>query len=342
MMPKSMMPPGMPDIDPAEVQAFAGKFTLDMSAAMTSLMIAIGDRLDLFRHLAMGGPATTGEFAQRTGYAERYLREWLHGMVSSGYVTVDEAGKYTLPAAHAAVLAIPESPINLAAGAAMVPDMAAMVDDVVASFRTGDGIQQDRYPAALYEDMARMSASWVNTSLVQQWVPAVPQLVERLTAGGHAVDVGCGRGRASIVLAKAFPNSRFTGLDVYGPNIAAARTAAQAEGVADRVDFQMADAATSLPEGVDLVTVFDVLHDQAHPDVLLRAIHAALAPDGVMLVMDNKTEENPLDNRGALSSILFATSTIYCLPTTLAAGGGDALGTLGLSEGRLRKLCEDA
>jgi SAM-dependent methyltransferase len=341
-MPKAMMPPGMPDVDPAQVQAFAGKFTLDMSAAMASLLIAIGDRLDLFRHLATG-PTTPAGLAERAGCSTRYVREWLHGMVSSGYVEADaESGEFSLPAAHAAVLAIPSSPINLAAGAAMVPDMALMTETVVAAFRSGEGIPQDQYPDALYQDMARMSAGWMNFSLVQQWLPAVEGVSDRLAGGGQAVDVGCGQGRVSIVLAQAFPRGRFLGLDHYGPNIEAARQAADQAGVSASVQFQQGDAATALPTGVDLVTVFDVLHDQGDPLPLLTAIRSALAPDGAMLVLENKVEPDPLDNRGAMSSLLWATSTIYCLPTTMVHGGDAALGTLGLPKQLLVELCQKA
>jgi SAM-dependent methyltransferase len=189
--------------------------------------------------------------------------------------------------------------------------------------------------------MRRMSAGWLDSQLVQHWIPAVDGLAASLAAGGAAVDVGCGHGRASLVLGRAFPRARLLGIDTFGPNVATATAEAEAAGLAGVVEFRQVRAVDELPAGQDLVTCFDVLHDVADPAGLLRAAHAALRPGGTLLVLEAPCADHPEDNTGPAAALLYATSTLYCLPSSLA-GGGPALGTLGLPATRLAELCGDA
>lgn len=320
----------LPAADPGATMEFARRFMGDLSGAMTSLMTLLGTRLGLFRALA-AGPASSAELAERTGLAERYVREWLWCMVSAGYAQPDSrTGQFTLPAAHAAVLAFEGSPVSLATASELIPPMVTMLDEVAAAFRTGAGIPGDRYPEELFRAMERMSATWLDTMLVDQWLPSVPGLAARLERGGKVADVGSGGGRAVIAMARQFRAAKFDGYDMQKLNVARAAAAAEAAGVADRVRFHTADAVTKLTAPLDLVTMFDVLHDAPDPYRLLAAAYQALEPvNGLLLVLESNSARDPEDNAGPPGTILYATSTLYCLPASMA-DGGPGLGTLGL------------
>jgi len=315
--------------DPRAAMEFAGRFTGDLSGAMASLMTLLGVRLGLFRALA-AGPASSAGLAEHAGLAERYVREWLWGMVSAGYVCLDaRTGQFTLPAGPAAVLASEGSPMCLAPAAELIPPLMSMLDEVAAAFRTGDGIPADRYPDELFGAMEQMSATWLDTMLVGHWLPAA-RLDGQLERGGKVADVGSGGGRAVIAMARRFCAAEFDGYDLRKLNVARARAAAEAAGVTDRVRFHTADAAAKLTAPLDLVTMFDVLHDAPDPYALLTAAYQALAPaSGALLVLESNAARDPEDNAGPPGTILYATSVLYCLPTAIAEGG-PGLGTLGL------------
>lgn len=319
----------------------AGRVMADVGAAMTTVLCSIGTRLGLFAELAAGGALTSAELAARRRLDERSVREWMYGMASAGYLEADPAGeRFALPAGLAMVLG-DSSPISLAPGFRLFTAMAQMTDPVVEAFRGDGAVQQDRYPGDLFDAMEQMSANWLETMLVQAWIPAVDGLVDRLRRGAQVADIGCGHGRAVILCARAFPESTFAGFDQFGPNVEHARAAAAAAGVDGRVRFIEADATTSLSGHYDLVTAFSVLHDAPDPVGLLRSVREVIDPDGVLLLLESNVADRPIDNAGPNATILYGTSVLYCLPTS-RAGGGPGLGTLGLSPARLRALCGDA
>jgi len=336
-------PPGMPgDLDLAAAMGFAGKVMGDLGGAMASLMAALGLRLGLFGALA-AGPATSAELAQRSGCAERYVREWLWCLTSAGYLRHDRSsGRFRLPVEHAAALAFDGSPFCMAGGYELLPAMAATLDEVAQAFRTGQGIPHERYPDELYAAMERMSSTWLDGALVPQWLPAVDGLVARLDRGGKVSDVGSGGGRALIAMARRFGSAEFVGYDLHAPNVERATLASERAGVSDRVRFANEDAVTGLSGPLDLVTMFDVLHDAPDPEALLAAAHAALAPaKGVLLVLESTGAEEAEDNAGPMGAILYATSALYCLPSSLSEGA-PGLGTLGLPAGELAALARKA
>lgn len=330
---------GTPNLQAA--MGFAGRIMGDLGGAMASVLTAVGVRLGLFGALA-AGPATSTELATRAGLAERYVREWLWCLHSAEYLRYDRAtGRFALPAEHATVLAFEGSPLNLSAGHELLLPMVGMVDDVVEAFRTGQGIPPERYPDQLFTAMEHMSATWLDTMLVDQWLPAVDGVVATLERGAKVADVGSGRGRALITMASRFTNSDFTGYDLHSPNVEQARRAAETAGVADRVKFHVGDATMELTGPLDLVTMFDVLHDAPDPEALLATTRRSLADQGVLLVLESSAAENAEDNVGPQGTILYATSTLYCVPTALSEGG-PALGTLGLPHGELCALARRA
>src|SRR5262249_26029229 len=157
-------------------------------------------------------------------------------------------------------------------------------------------------------------------TLVKKWIPALPELQAALERGIAVADVGCGSGRALINLARALPNSRYTGYDAYAPSIALARQNAAEAGVADRVRFETLDASKGLPEQYDLITTFLVIHDATDPRGLLRAIRAALKPGGMYLCSEIKAADALEENAGALGAYFYSTSVLYCMTVSLAEG----------------------
>ncbi|MGI5126055.1 class I SAM-dependent methyltransferase [Pseudonocardia sp. CA-107938] len=304
-----------------------------------TMMISLGHRTGLFDAAAQG-PATSAELAGRAGLAERYVREWLGAVVTGGIMEYDPAsGRYTLPAEHAEFLT-GERARNVGPTALMLGSLDAVLPEVAAGFRSGDGVEYAQYVTATE---GRMGGSWrhiYDEHLVDGFVGGVPGLTERLRAGARALDLGCGTGHAITVLASAFPAAEFVGLDI-APEAIAAAEAERAELALSNARFAVGDAADPLPGGpFDVVFAFDAIHDQQRPDVVLGRVRDALAPDGVFVMVDAKfasAVEDNLDNTYA--PMAYAISTLFCVPSTLARGE-EALGAVWGVETATRMLAE--
>ncbi|CAA9533626.1 MAG: hypothetical protein AVDCRST_MAG49-78 [uncultured Thermomicrobiales bacterium] len=331
-----------PKLDEAKRDAFADRLVRDIAGTYATAMVTVGDRLGLFKDLAARGPATSDELAARTGLAERYLREWLHGLAAAGYLERDPKGdRYALPPEHAPALADEGGSRFLGGLYQKLPAEIAVLDRVIEAFRAGGGVPQAAYLAEEWDGLDRLSTVWFEHQLLQEWLPRMPDVRARLERGARVADLGCGRGRALVKLAQAFPRGTYVGYDVFPPTVAAATANAEMAGVVDRARFEVLDAARGLPESFDVITTFDVVHDAADPLALLRAIRAALRPGGIYVCLDVNAGESPDDNAGPIGTWLYGASLLYCMTTSLAAGGA-GLGTLGLPESRLRALCAEA
>jgi 2-polyprenyl-3-methyl-5-hydroxy-6-metoxy-1,4-benzoquinol methylase len=329
-------------VDPARQDEFVGKVVDQISGTMTTLLAAIGDRLGLFKNLAERGPATSADFASRTKLNERYLREWLGGMATAGYLNYDAATqRFSLPAEHAAVLAQESGPFFVGGMYEMLPAFTGVFDQVLTAFRKGGGVPQSQYSDMMWDGLERFTSTWFENLLLQQWIPAMPDVKAHLERGCDLADVGCGRGRAVIKLAQAFPRSRFVGYDNFGPTIERATTSAREAGVADRVRFEQRDISQGLPAQFDVITTFDVVHDAVDPLQLLRSIRGALGPGGVYVCLDINCSENLEENANPLGAMFHGVSVFYCLTTSLANNGA-GLGTLGFHEPKVRELCMKA
>ena len=334
-------PPGV-GIDTGKLQSFATRLLGDMAGAMASLMCTIGDRLGLFRELRDGGPATSEQLAERTSLDERYLREWLRALASAGYLEHDPVGgRFTLPSEHAAALAGEGGPMFMGGAYQQLPGLLGPLDRVTRAFQDGRGVPLEAYGDDLRLGMERVSAGWFENLLVPRWLPALPGMPERLRRGATVADIGCGGGRALISMARAFPASRFVGYALLDTHVERARTNAGRAGVADRVRFETRDATDGLPETYDLITTFDVLHDVVDPLAILKTVHRALEPDGSFLLLEINAAEQLQDNAGPIGTMMYGTSVLFCLPTSLAAGA-PGLGTMGLPEVTIRQLCSAA
>jgi SAM-dependent methyltransferase len=331
-----------PVVDSARVEAFAGKVLGDTTGLMTTTMASIGDRLGLFKDLAAHGPATSGELAERSAVNERYVREWLSAMASAGYLTYEPvSGRFTLPPEHAPVLAQEAGPAFFGGVHEELVALVGLTDRVIEAFRHGGGIPYGAYPDSMYEGIERFTAGWFENLLIPVWLAALPAVQAQLERGIRVADVGCGRGRALIKLAQAFPESRYIGYDLYGPNVDRATANARAAGVDDRVTFRQGDVVEGLPERYDLITTFDVVHDAVDPLGLVRAIRQALQPDGTYLCLEISCQDRLDQNVGPLGALFYSCSVLLCMTLSLAEGGA-GLGTMGLPETRLRALAEEA
>ncbi len=330
------------NFDASKQEAFVGKALGDASSALTCILAGIGERLGLFKDLAGSGPSTSAELAGRKGIQERYAREWLGGMAAAGYLEYDPVTrKFGLPPEHAPVLAQEEGPFFFGGIYQMFPAMVSVVDQITDAFCKGGGVHQAAYPASFWDGMERFTAGWFENLLLQQWIPVMPAVVAKLQEGADVADVGCGRGRALIKMAQAFPRSRYTGYDAFGPAVDQATERARKAGVADRVKFEQLDATEGLPQPFDIITTFDVVHDAVDPLGLLKAVRRALKPDGVYVCLDTNCSDRLEENAGQLGAIFHGISVLYCMTTSLS-NGGVGLGTLGFHEAKVRELCAEA
>jgi 2-polyprenyl-3-methyl-5-hydroxy-6-metoxy-1,4-benzoquinol methylase len=326
-------------LDEAKLEAFMGKVLDDLSGTMTTFFCSIGDRLGLFRDLAEHGPTTSAELAERTEINERYASEWLRGLAAAGYLDYQaDTGRYALPPEHAEALAREGGPMFVGGPYEMLPGMARTFDGLVEAFRRGGGIAQDAYDPTIWEGMQRFTDTWFENHLLQEWLPTVPHVRERLEQGALLADVGCGSGRAVLKLAQTFPNSTFVGYDAFEGQLSRAVANAAKAGVDDRVRFELLDVAKGLPELYDVITTFDVIHDSADPLGLITAIRQGTKDDGSYLMLEINCADRHEDNIGPLAAMFYGFSIFYCMTTSLA-NGGEGLGTCGMPEAKVRELC---
>ncbi|MEU1368106.1 methyltransferase domain-containing protein [Streptomyces sp. NPDC005803] len=325
--------------DAVKQEAFAGRMVQVVNDTCLGLMAGLGHQSGLFDTMALMTPATSEEIARAAGLNERYVREWLGAMVVGGIVDyAPEQRTYALPPEHAASLTRASGPDNLARIAQDFGMMGEVEQQVLEAFRTGGGLPYAAYPR-FQSLQAEESGEVFDLALVNGIVPLVPGLTERLRAGIEVLDIGTGHGHAVNVLAKAFPASRFQGLDMSEEGIAAARAEAAALGLANTA-FDIGDCA-EISGSYDLITAFDVVHDLARPARTLAAVAAALAEDGVFLMGDiaasSRLEEN-IDH--PLGPALYTFSVFYCMSVSLGEGG-EGLGTV-WGEQTARKMLGEA
>jgi SAM-dependent methyltransferase len=285
-------------------------------------MTSVGHRTGLFDTMAALPPSTSEEIAAKAGLNERYVREWLNAMTVGRFVDYDPASKtYLLPPEHAASLTRASGPGNLANMTQFESLMGGVEDDIVEAFQHGGGVPYSKFPK-FQELMGSMSAEVHDVALIDGELALVDGLLDRLKAGIDVVDIGCGQGHAINLMAKEFPASRFTGWDFSEEGIAAATAEAKSLGLTNTT-FEVKDAAKiDAAQQFDLVTVFDAIHDQAKPDVVLQNIANALRDDGVFLCVDIAASSNVEENLDhPLGPMMYSVSTFHCMTVSLALDG---------------------
>jgi SAM-dependent methyltransferase len=327
-------------LDLDAVQAFNERLLRAYNDAALALMISIGHRTRLFDIMARLNPATSQEIAEQAGLSERYVREWLGALSTGGIIEHNPATeRYWLPAERAACLTRDASPNNLAAVAQWFAVLGGVEDQVVDAFRHGRGVPYSAY-GRFHEVMAEESGQTVVAGLDDHILPLVPLLEERLEHGIDVVDVGCGRGKALLHLARRFPRSRFIGVDVSQQALAGAIAEATESGLRN-ISFRRCDAAEwDAREAFDLVLAFDAIHDQPRPAQVLENIRRALRPTGIFLMQDIGAASCVHGNRHhPVGPFLYTISCMHCMSVSLA-GGGPGLGAMWGKELALSMLAE--
>ncbi len=324
----SAITPAFPTFDQAAADAFTERFVDILNSGAVAVMCSLGHRTGLFDAMTGMPPASSEAIAERTGLAERYVREWLAVMVTGRIVTYDPAARtYDLPPEHAAILTRRAPLGNFAVAAQFVPLMGAVQERIIGCFRTGDGTAYDHYPC-FHQVMAEDSGQTVVDQLFDTLLPLVPGLTERLERGIDVLDAGCGRGLALLAMADRYPKSRFLGIDLCPDAIATATADASAKGLGN-IRFEARDlTGFAAAQAFDLVTSFDAVHDQKDPQGLIRALFRSLRPGGLYFMQDiggSAKLENNLDF--ALAPLLYGISTTHCTPISIGQGG-PGLGTM--------------
>ena len=313
----------------------------DFGAMLTGALVVLGDRLDLYRHLAAAGrPLTSAELAAAAGCAERYVREWLNAQAASGYVTYQD-GRYGLSAEQATAFTDESSPACVIGGFQAMLAATRAVDRLTAAFRTGEGLGWHEHHDDLFSGTERFFRPGYLANLTTSWIPALEGAEDKLRHGARVADVGCGHGSSTIIMARAYPNSTFTGFDYHAPSVEAARKAAAEAGLDDRVSFQVASAKDYPGTGYDLVSFFDCLHDMGDPAGAARHVLASLAPDGSWLIIEPFASDDTAGNLNPVGRLFYSVSTLVCTPASLAQEVGTALGAQA-GETRLRDVATAA
>ncbi len=318
-------------IDEARVEQFVGQVVGDLGATVSSALTHIGHRLGLYRAMAGAGALTPAELAERTGTHERYVREWLNNQAAGGYVEYDPAGgTYELPDEQAFVLANEDSPVYMAPAWEQMAAIWAVESKLESAFQSGGGVAWHEQDPRFFGATEAFFKPAYRASLVDEWVPALDGVQERLEAGAHVADVGCGHGASAILLAEAFPRTSVTGFDYHDSSIDAARRRATEAGLDGdgRIGFEVADARDYPvpPDGYDLICFFDALHDFGDPVGAAAHARKALADDGTVMLVEIRAEDRTEDNLNPLGRLGYGMSTFVCTPNALSQDVGHALG----------------
>lgn len=313
--------------DLVKLNEFVMRAVADLSAGYGGVMVSLGHKLGLYKAMADSGPLTAAEIAARAACAERYVREWLNSQVAGGYVDYHAVSdSYELSPEQALVLADEDSPFFIPHAwntpAAMWFDEPKAID----AFRTGKGIAWSEHEHRLYCGVASFYRNGYRANLVSQWLPALSGVVERLEQGIDVADVGCGYGYSSVLLAQAFPRSRFHGFDTHAESIRKARTVAATEAVADRVRFDVATATGFTGGPYDLICFFDVLHDLGDPVAAARYAKDVLAPGGTVMLVEPFANDRVEDNQSVVARAYYSASTMLCCAHAISEGGRLVLG----------------
>jgi SAM-dependent methyltransferase len=337
--------------DADKAGAFVGKVVTDCAATVSVALAVIGDQLGLYRPLAAGEQFTSAELAQRTNTSERYVREWLINQAAAGYLDYHpETQRYSLPNERAVALLSEESPFYVGGALMIALAMTKAEPRIRENFRTGAGMGWGEHDRYMFAGCERLFRPGYLANLVQSWIPALDGVQAKLERGAKVADIGCGHGASTIILAKAYPNSRFCGFDVHPASIERARELAKDAGVADRVTFEVARGTDYPGTGYDLVAYFDCLHDMGDPANSVRHTREALAADGTVMLVEPAAGARIEDNFNPVGQFYSGASVLVCTPNALATGT-EAIGTVATDEavravveqggmGRFRRVLE--
>lgn len=327
----------MQAVDEAKLMALLGKVVGDFGSATGIALAAIGDQLGLYKALAEAGPLNSQELADKTNLSERYLREWLVNQAAGGYIEYDAtAGRYWMTPEQALALADESTPASVVGGFQVILDAVQSAPRIAELFKTGGGMGWGEHTANLFTGTERFFRPGYIGHLLDEWIPALDGVREKLERGAAVADVGCGHAASTIIMARAFPNSKFVGIDSHEPSIKRAEQAAAEAGVTENTRFEVG-TAQNLPGAFTrtglygLITFFDCLHDMADPVGAASSAFDSLMDDGTILLVEPMAGERPEENFNPVGRVFSGASVLICTPNALS-GGGSALGTLASEE----------
>jgi len=329
------------EIDLSKLNEFVGKFASDFGASLHAPTVILGEKLGLYKAMAEAGKEISPEeLASRTGTKERYVAEWLAAQAAAGYATYDaNTGKYWLTAEQAFTLADENSPAYLPGAFYIASAIFKDEPKIVDAFRTGRGVGWHEHDTNLFRGTEKFFRPGYAANLVPSWLPALDGVVPKLQRGARVADIGCGYGSSTIIMAKAFPNSSFVGYDYHDLSIQAARRTAEREGVASRVKFEVADAKSYPEENLDLVTVFDALHDMGDPAGAAKHVFHSLNSNGTWMIVEPMAGETTSENMNPVGRIFYSASTMLCTPASASQEVGRMLGAQA-SQSAIRDVVE--
>jgi SAM-dependent methyltransferase len=331
----------LPSLDMDKLNAFVGRFVGDLGAAVHAGMVVIGERLGLYKALA-AGPMTSAELAANTHTDERYVREWLGSQAAGGYVTYDDKTKrFSLSPEQAFTLANEDSPAYLPGAFELALGSLAAVPRITESFRTGAGMGWGEHNDGVFHGCEKFFRPGYAANLMNAWIPALEGVEQKLKSGARVADVGCGKGASTLLMAQAFPNSRFYGFDYHDKSVEGARESAKRAGVADRVTFEVAAAKGYAGKDYDFVAVFDCLHDMGDPVGAAKHVRESLAKDGTWMIVEPFANDDFKDNLNPLGRMYYSFSTLLCTPCSRSQEVGLCLGAQA-GEARMREVVTSA
>jgi SAM-dependent methyltransferase len=330
-----------PALDMDKLHAFVGQFVNDLGAAGHTGMVVIGEKLGLYKALDEG-PATSAELAAKTKTDERYLREWLSSQAAGGYITYDAKTKrFSLSPEQAFTLANEDSPAYLPGAFELALGSLAAVPRIAESFRTGAGMGWYEHSQGVFDGCEKFFRSGYVGNLVSSWIPALDGVKEKLERGAKVADVGCGKGASTVLMAQAFPKSRFYGFDYHEKSVHGAREAATRGGLTERISFEVAPAKSYPGTDYDFVAVFDCLHDMGDPVGAAKHVRQTLAKDGTWMIVEPFANDDLKDNLNPVGRLYYSFSTLLCTPCSRSQEVALCLGAQA-GEARIREVVTSA
>jgi SAM-dependent methyltransferase len=325
-------------IDHDKLNELLGRAVQDMGAALHGALVVIGDKLGLYRAMADGNPVTPAELAARTGTAERYIREWLNANAAGSYVTYhSESNSYSLSPEQAFAFALDNTPVHLPGFYHMLASCMKDEEKLTEVFRTGKGLGWHEHEKGLFEGCERFFRPGYLANLTTNWIPALHGVEAKLRAGAKVADIGCGHGASTILMAQAYPESRFFGFDYHAASIDQARRRAEDAELGGRITFEVAAAKSYPGKDYDLVAFFDCLHDMGDPSGAARHVRESLATDGTWMIVEPFANDDVASNLNPIGRIYYSASAMICVPASLDQEVGLGLGAQA-GEARLREV----
>jgi len=313
--------------DERKLNEFVEKAVTDLAAGYGGVMTVLGHKLGLYKAMAGAGPLDSSEIAKRSGCAERYVREWLNSQAAAGYLVYHATSvTYELSPEQSLVLAEDDSPVFLPPAWEVPASMFFDEEKTIEAFRTGNGVAWDEHNERLFCGVAAFYRNGYRNNLVREWLPSLRGVEEKLRVGAKVADVGCGHGHSTILMAEAFPRSRFWGFDYHEKSIASARSYARNRKIQNRVSFEVASAMSYPAKGFDLICFFDCLHDMGDPVGAARHAKRALADDGTVMLVEPFANDRVEDNLNLVGRLYYSASTTLCCAHSLSEDGAAALG----------------